>query len=88
MKVTDVKGNLSFLAENSIQLSAEGPGEILGMENGDPEDIEPYCSEKRKVYQGKLLAYIQATTTPGTIKITAVSKGFKAVDGIIETYRR
>lgn len=87
IKVTDREGNLTFLAENSIQLSVEGPGEILGMENGNPEDLEPYCSKNRKVYQGKLLAYIRTTTTPGTIKITAVSQGLRSADGTIEAIK-
>ena len=77
IEVIDDNGKLFYLAHNEINLTLEGPGEIIGMENGDPQDLEPYSSRKRKVYNGKLLVYIRTKTVVGQIVIKAESKGLE-----------
>lgn len=85
IQVADNKGNLVYLADNNIKLSIEGPGEIIGIENGDPKDLEPYSSPSRKVYHGRQLVYVRTTPTPGTITITAREESFQAAKISIET---
>lgn len=85
IQVVDDKGKMIYLAEDSVKLSIIGPGEILGIENGDPKDLEPYSSLSRKVYQGRQLVYVRSTSTPGTIIITAEAENMLAGEVIIES---
>jgi len=48
---------------------------IIGLENGNPVDAEPYKSAKRKVFNGFGLAIIQAGKTSGEVTVTASSEG-------------
>ncbi|MDX8045307.1 glycoside hydrolase family 2 TIM barrel-domain containing protein [Gracilibacillus sp. S3-1-1] len=73
IKVTDQFGNLVYLADNDIRLSINGPGEIIGLENGNAQDVRPYSEPMRKVYKGKLLAYVRSTTDTGEITVRAES---------------
>ncbi|MBD2870327.1 DUF4982 domain-containing protein [Paenibacillus arenilitoris] len=77
IQVADRDGNPVYLADHPITLSVEGPGEIIGMENGDVQDLEPYSSRTRKAYRGRLLAYVRATTSAGRIVVTAESPGLE-----------
>ncbi|MCL6602157.1 MAG: DUF4982 domain-containing protein [Paenibacillus sp.] len=77
IEITDHSGKPVVLADHPIQLSIQGPGEILGLENGDAQDVEPYSSRTRKAFHGKLLAYIRTTTTPGQIIVKAESPGLE-----------
>ena len=43
---------------NYVQLSLEGPGRLLGMDNGDSTDYDPYKGCVRKLFNGKLLAVV------------------------------
>ncbi|MBM7675702.1 glycoside hydrolase family 2 TIM barrel-domain containing protein [Gracilibacillus alcaliphilus] len=71
--VADDDGNLVYTADNQIQLSIDGSGEILGLENGDAQDLQPYNSLVRKVHHGKLLAYVRSTKESGDMTIRAES---------------
>ena len=74
IQIVDSSGKPVYLADNEIKLSIEGPGEIIGLENGDVKDLEPYSSKSRKAYNGKLLAYIRTKTVAGQIIVTAESQ--------------
>jgi beta-galactosidase len=75
IQITDEDGRPVYTADHPIALSIEGPGEIIGMENGNIQDLEPYSSRTRKAYRGKLLAYVRTTTQVGEIVVTAEAEG-------------
>lgn len=75
IQVVDGVGRPVYLADPSIKLSVEGPGEIIGLENGNVEDLEPYSSRERRAYRGKLLVYVRAGVQAGEIVVTAESSG-------------
>jgi hypothetical protein len=75
--VTDASGIVVPAADNEVTINIDGPGKLIGLESGDLASHEDYKADKRKVYRGKLLAYIQATK-PGTMKITISSPGLKS----------
>ncbi|WP_435166533.1 glycoside hydrolase family 2 TIM barrel-domain containing protein [Paenibacillus glycanilyticus] len=78
IQITDGEGRPVYLAVHPIALTIEGPGEIIGMENGDIQDLEPFSSRVRKAHCGKLLAYVRATTEAGDIIVTAAAEGLQA----------
>ncbi|MCI9073398.1 MAG: DUF4982 domain-containing protein, partial [Lachnospiraceae bacterium] len=45
-------------AMNYVRLSLEGPGRLLGLDNGDSTDYDPYKGCVRKLFNGKLLAVV------------------------------
>ena len=69
------KGILVYDAANEITFTVEGPAKLLGLESGDLASHEDYKSNKRKLYNGQLLAYVQSNGKPGNIKITISSPG-------------
>ncbi|WP_333819776.1 sugar-binding domain-containing protein [Ohtaekwangia sp.] len=73
----DMRGNINYQAAQEVEISIEGPGKLIGLESGDLASHEDYKASKRKLYQGKLLAYIQAVK-PGRIKVTVNAVGLKS----------
>jgi len=56
-----------------VSFSVTGPGQLVGVDNGNPIDTTSYKGTSRKAYSGKVLAIVRATGTAGTIMITASS---------------
>jgi beta-galactosidase len=75
ISVLDDKGRVVPDSDNRITFNLEGPGKILGVGNGNPADHDSDKADNRKAFHGHCIAVIQATTTPGTIKLTATSPG-------------
>jgi beta-galactosidase len=71
----DSKGNPVENANNRVTVTVEGPGILLGLDNGDSTDYDQYKENSRRLFSGKLLAVISSTLIPGTIKVTVSSKG-------------
>ena len=66
------------MAENLIKFEIEGPGSFAGLGNANPRSLESYQSPERKAWQGKCLVIIKASTSPGIIKLKAISEGMNA----------
>lgn len=74
--VMDATGITVPTAENEVTISINGPGKLMGLESGDLASHEDYKASSRKVFKGKLMAYIQGVK-PGLVKITISSPGLK-----------
>jgi hypothetical protein len=85
VQAVDEQGRLVYLADDEVKFSIEGPGHILGIENGDPQDLEPYCSKKRKLYHGRLLAYIRTDAIEGNIVVKAEAEGMEPAEAVLTT---
>jgi beta-galactosidase len=77
IEIADAKGNIVPTADNLVSYKISGNGKLIGLDNGNPADHEPYKSDKRKVFNGLGLAIIQAGKVPGKITLTASSEGMK-----------
>jgi hypothetical protein len=75
--VVDKDGLPIHNASNEITVSIEGPATLLGLESGSSVSHEDYKAGKRKLFNGKLLAYVQAKKTGGKIKLTLSATGLK-----------
>ena len=69
----DMQGHPVENANNRVQLSVEGPGRLIGLDNGDSTDYDPYKGVSRRLFSGKLLAVIAGTLEPGIITVRASS---------------
>jgi hypothetical protein len=76
--IKDAKGNPVYEATNEITVDIKGPAVLLGLESGDITSHEDYKANKRKAFNGRLLAYVLSTGT-GKVTITISSPGLPAV---------
>lgn len=77
IEVWDEQGECVPLAHNLVEFEVNGPGRLIGLENGDILDLTPHKGNKRRAFRGKLAAFVQSTDQAGAVKIIAKSKGLK-----------
>ncbi len=82
--VTDANGNLDTTAANNITFTLSGPGEIVGVDNGDQATVSKYqnsnvLTDRRNAninaYAGKALVIIRSTQDAGEITLNIASNG-------------
>lgn len=57
-------------ASDYVEVEVDGPGRLVGLDNGDSTDYDPYKGTIRKLFSGKLVAIIAAEDRPGEIRVT------------------
>ena len=72
--VVDKQGIAIPRASDLITFTLTGPGVIAAVDNADNADHEPFLATSRHAFQGTCVAFIKATKSSGTIKITAAAK--------------
>ena len=71
----DAQGTPVANDRSRVQVSVRGAGRLLGLDNGDSTDFEQYQCDSRRLFSGKLLAVVAATTEPGEITVQVTSPG-------------
>ena len=61
-------------------MEVAGAGRLIGLDNGDSTDFDSYKGTSRRMFNGKLLAMIQAGLTPGEVKVRVSARGLKAAE--------
>jgi beta-galactosidase len=76
--ITDSNGETVPCSDNLVELSVQGPGEIIATDNGNPADMTPFPSHNRKAFNGMILVIIRSEAgKPGTIQLIIKSAGLK-----------
>ncbi|MFD1955640.1 glycoside hydrolase family 2 TIM barrel-domain containing protein [Paenibacillus thailandensis] len=78
ISAVDQEGRPVENANNRVDVAVEGPGRLVGLDNGDSTDYDCYKGTSRRMFSGKLLAVIAATLDTGTVTVRAVSGGLAA----------
>lgn len=74
VRIADSNGLTVPTANNLIEFTMDGPGEIIATDNGDPTDMVPFPSHRRKAFNGLCLVIIRGKAGyPGTITLKAES---------------
>ena len=82
--VLDASGNLDTTASNNITFTVSGPGEIVGVDNGDQATTAKYQNSSVKTsdteaninaYAGKALVIVRTTEDAGTITVNMSATG-------------
>ena len=84
IQVVDEKGVPVILSDDEITCSTEGPVKLLGLEASNPRDMGDYKSNKLRVFQGKMIAYVEATGEPGIATVSFSSPWLKCAEVEIE----
>jgi beta-galactosidase len=84
VKIVDDQGRIVPLANNAVTFNVTGPGQLLGVGNGDPSCHEPDKGKQRSAFNGLCLAIIESARTHGPIAIQADSPGLKSAATTIE----
>ena len=58
VSLRDKNGN-PIAKDVELQCSLTGEGEIIGIDNGRPDDLTPYYSRTRATFQGKAIVYVR-----------------------------
>ena len=84
VKVTDAAGLMVPRADNEIQFSLEGAGEIVATDNGNAIDLTAFASHSRRVYNGLALVIVRAKKgQSGKMILRAQSAGLAAGEVVI-----
>lgn len=79
----DEDGNICPLADNEINLEVEGVGTIEGVGNGNPQSLEPFKANKRKLFYGKAMLIVGTKGEDGKIKVKASSGGLESAEVVL-----
>lgn len=74
----DKAGNPVENATNRVYVNVTGAGRLVGLDNGDSTDYDQYKGVSRRLFSGKMMAIIAATTEPGKIQMEVTSKGLES----------
>lgn len=84
VRIVDVQGRTVPVATNAVTFTVTGPGQLIGVGNGDPACHEPDKGNHRSAFNGLCLAIVQSSRTLGKISIQADSPGLKSATVAIE----
>ena len=70
IQIVDDKGNPVYLADNEITCMSRGPVRILGIESGSNSDMTDNTARRKRVNNGRMVAYVQATGETGEAVIS------------------
>lgn len=79
ISASDEKGR-RVISEDIVEVSVDGPIEILGIENGDLSDLTPYFDNRRKMYKSKLLVYLRSKREVGEAFIRLRSQSLESAE--------
>lgn len=77
VEVLDSKGRHVPTADHMMEFTIDGPAEIIGLGNGNPNCHEPEKGNKRSLFYGLAQVIIQSKETSGEITLTASTPGLK-----------
>lgn len=72
-------------ANNRVQVTVEGAGRLVGLDNGDSTDYDSYKGNNRRMFSGKLLAIISSTQEAGDIIVRATSNSLQPSELVLQS---
>jgi len=81
--VVDAAGNVVPGADNRVKFDVAGAGELIGVDNGNPESHGSFKAAERLAFNGRCLAIVQTGRAVGQIQITASAEGLKSATAVL-----
>jgi beta-galactosidase len=74
------------LADNLIKFKVDGPGEVAGIDNGNPLSYEPFQDSEHKLFFGKAMLILRTKEGQGgDIRLIAESDGLTQSEVIVQS---
>ncbi|WP_159887610.1 glycoside hydrolase family 2 TIM barrel-domain containing protein [Paenibacillus puerhi] len=86
MTMEDENGHPVENATNRVHVLVTGAGRLIGLDNGDSTDYDPYKGCSRRLFSGKAMAIVGATLEPGTIRVEVSSAGLESEIAEFESF--
>jgi beta-galactosidase len=83
--VQDGHGNLLLTADHDVDFQVEGEGRLIGVDNGDPFNHEPYQANRRRAFNGLCLGIVQSTERRGAIRVIVRSPSLQSAEVALGT---
>lgn len=83
-RVVDKNGVPVILSDNEVTCHITGPGRLLGLEASNNSDMSDYTDNRHRVFNGRILAYLQATGEAGELKVQFISPWLEATEITIQ----
>lgn len=80
----DEAGNPVENANNRVHVEVTGAGRLVGLDNGDSTDYDPYKGVSRRLFSGKLMAVLASTLEAGSIRMKVSSSGMESQVAVYE----
>ena len=78
IQIVDQNGVPVLLADDEVTCAISGPARLLGLESANNSDMTNYRDNSHRVYNGKMLAYLQSTGSAGVVNVTFSSPWLKS----------
>ena len=86
IELVDAEGRVcTSNSDMTVQLSAEGDGQMIAAGNASPTDMQSFRSSTPRLFQGRALAILRSGDRAGNIRLTATAEGLPAATIDIET---
>jgi len=77
-QLLDAQGRVHPDADSEIAFEVQGPGTLIGVDNGNMADMAAdFKGKTSRAYHGLCLAIVQSTAAAGQIRVTATSAGLQ-----------
>jgi beta-galactosidase len=76
-RIVDAQGRTVPTAVNEVTFDVQGPGRLIGVDNGDQNNHDSYQSRKRAAYNGRCLAVVRSTAHTATVEVTPTPPGLR-----------
>ncbi|WP_440906678.1 glycoside hydrolase family 2 TIM barrel-domain containing protein (plasmid) [Catenovulum sp. SX2] len=85
VQLRDKVGRAVTTDETQVNFEITGPAKLLGVDNGAPDNIQDFQSNKIVTKRGRALAIIQSTKQSGTIRVKVTAENYPAQTIIIDS---
>lgn len=75
ISLLDKNGNTASADDRILDFEITGDGEIIGLENGKPDDLTCYAEKYRSTYRGRMIAYIRRGKKTGEYNLNIKMRG-------------
>ncbi len=80
VKLRDENGLVAAAHDEKVYYQLLGDAQILGVENGKPDDLTPYSEKYRDTFLGRAIVYVRAGRIQGDITLRAYTRsGLEAI---------
>lgn len=86
IETVDAEGKAVENAMDYVRVELDGPGRLLGLDNGDSTDYDEYKTNVRKLFSGKLLAVVGSAGEAGEITVRVTGEGLEPAEAKLSVY--